>query len=470
MALHTLISAAPAPDDSIPLHPVTADALDSVQGAAAWATASGFEAVPGACLLVPGADGRVSAVVFIIDPNSDPDTDLGRDPWWLASAPAALPAASYRLVGDFTTEALTMGAYGWALAHYRFDHYKSDAKGKQCRLHLPGAPGPDLVPLLDATSMIRDLVNMPAEDMGPADLEATAGQLAAAFEAHIDVIRGDRLLDALFPSIHAVGRAAATGKEPRLIEILWEGSKASTDAPKIVLVGKGVCFDTGGLNLKPGTSMRWMKKDMGGAAHALGLAQAIMALDLPVNVRVLIPAVENAVDGGAFRPGDVLATRLGKSVEIGNTDAEGRLILSDALTYATESSPDLILDFATLTGAARVALGPDLPPVYSNDEAIWDRLNSAAKAVGDPIWRMPLHGPYRDMLKSQVADIHNISDGPFAGSITAALFLEEFVAGKPWVHLDVFAWRPSDLPGRPFGGAAQGLMATLGLVKSLAAR
>ncbi len=313
-----------------------------------------------------------------------------------------------------------------------------------------------------ATAWVRDLVNTPAGDLGPADLEAEAEALAKRHGAVVTVRRGDEIAQG-YPMIHAVGRAAAHDRAPRLIELQW-GDPA---APRLAIVGKGVCFDTGGLDLKPSAGMRLMKKDMGGAAHALALAELVMAAALPVRLHLLIPAVENAVSGDAFRPGDVLRSRAGLTVENTNTDAEGRLILGDALTRAGEEKPELILDFATLTGAARVALGPDLPPLFTDDEALATALLDAGTALGDPLWRLPLWNGYDDMLKSDVADMVNAPDGGFAGAVTAALFLRRFVPkDTTWAHMDVFAWRPAAKPGRPKGGDAFGLRACYQVLKA----
>jgi len=306
----------------------------------------------------------------------------------------------------------------------------------------------------EAVTLTRDLVNTPANDLGPAEIEATARALAARFGADITVTTGDDLLAANFPLIHAVGRASA--RAPRLIDLSW----GDPDAPKVTLVGKGVAFDTGGLDIKPPSGMLLMKKDMGGAAHVIGLAQMIMARGLKLRLRVIIPAVENAIDGTAFRPGDIFPSRKGLSVEIGNTDAEGRLILADALTLADEEAPELLIDLATLTGAARVALGPQLPPAYTDDETLAADLARCAALEADPLWRLPLWKPYASMLDSPIADLNNAPGGGFAGSITAALFLERFVErAASWLHIDIYAWNPSSRPGRPEGGEAQTIRA-----------
>jgi leucyl aminopeptidase len=349
-------------------------------------------------------------------------------------------------------------ALGWLLAQHRLTSYKSkpDAPaGPRVLLSAEPARIDETVRLAEATALVRDLVDTPAGDLGPAELEGAVREWAKSAGADVEVTRGDALEQG-YPMIHAVGAAALPSRAPRLIEVRW-GDPAN---PKLAVVGKGVVFDTGGLNLKPGAGMRLMKKDMGGAAHALALARLIVAERWPVRLHLLIPAVENAVAGGAFRPGDILISRKGLKVEIDNTDAEGRLILADALTRAAEEGAATIVDFATLTGAARVALGPDLPATFSNDDALAADLLEAGTSVSDPLWRLPLWDGYDDMLKSDLADLANSADSPFAGTITAALFLRRFVPeGTAWAHLDTFAWRPTAKPGRPKGGEALGLRA-----------
>ncbi len=381
-------------------------------------------------------------------------------PFRIASLGEQLPEGTYRLATGEPGAAML----GWILAQYRFDRYRKDEDTRGPRTLLTGEPGRigEIFALAAATFSVRNMVNTPASDMGPAELEAETTALANAVGATLTITRGDAL-ERGFPMIHAVGRAAAHGREPRLIELEW-GDPAH---PRLALVGKGVCFDTGGLDIKPSAGMRLMKKDMGGAAHALALAGVIIALRLPVRLHLLIPAVENAIAGNAFRPGDVLRTRLGLTVENTNTDAEGRLILGDALTKAVEGKPDLILDFATLTGAARVALGPDLPALFANDDALSAAYLDAGTAEYDPLWRLPLWDAYDDMLKSDIADMVNAPDGPFAGPITAALFLRRFVPKEiAWAHLDLFAWRPAAKPGRPKGGDAMALRATWAMLKA----
>jgi len=385
--------------------------------------------------------------------------------WCMARLAEVLPAGTYRLANGETGKAL----HGWQTAQYRFTRYKpnKDEEGPRILLTKDVKAIDPALAEARAVMLVRDLVNTPAEDMGPAALEAEAETLAKEHGARLSVIKGDRL-ESEFPMVHAVGRAASRHHAPRLIEIIWGNEKA----PRLSLVGKGVCFDSGGLDIKPPSGMLLMKKDMGGAAHVLALAGLVMSAGLNVRLQVLVPAVENAISGNAFRPGDVLKSRQGLTVEIGNTDAEGRLILADALTLASESEPDLILDFATLTGAARVALGPDLPALMARrDETARDLLD-AGRAVDDEVWRLPLHQPYADMLKSEVADVGNSPDSGFAGASVAGLFLDKFVGAKAdgtpidWAHFDTFAWRPANRPGRPKGGEALGLRAAWHMLKA----
>ena len=380
-------------------------------------------------------------------------------PWRIASLGEQLPEGTYRLAEGEPGAAML----GWCLAQHRFDRYRKDEAATGPRVLLTGEPAriEETVRLALATAKVRDLVNTPAADLGPAELEAEAHALAKAHGATVAVTKGDALVKG-YPMIHTVGQAAAKGREPRLIELEWGDPKN----PRIAIIGKGVCFDSGGLDIKPSSGMRLMKKDMGGAAHALALAGMVMAARLPVRLHLLIPAVENSISGNAFRPGDVLATRKGLTVENTNTDAEGRLVLGDALTRAGEEQPELILDFATLTGAARVALGPDLPATFANDDALAEALLAAGTATGDPLWRLPLWDGYDEMLKSDIADMVNSPDGGFAGTITAALFLRRFVPeGTAWAHFDTFAWRPVSKPGRPKGGEALGLRAAWAMLK-----
>jgi leucyl aminopeptidase len=377
-------------------------------------------------------------------------------PWCLAKLAESLPEGTYKLAEGEPGPA----SLGWLLAQHRFDEYRSkkaDEPQRGPRILVTGEPAriEETVRVAEATVLVRDLVNTPAGDLGPAELEQAAREVAKDGAVQLQVTKGDDLTEG-YPLIAAVGGAATPERSPRLIEFEW----GRPSDPRIAIVGKGVCFDSGGLDLKPASGMRLMKKDMGGAAHALALARLIMAEGLPVRLHVLVPAVENAVSGGAYRPGDIVKSRKGMFVEIDNTDAEGRLILADALAKAVEGKPELIVDFATLTGAARVALGPDLPAFFANSDALASATEQASREVEDPIWRMPLWQPYDDMLKSDIADFANASNRPMAGSITAALFLKKFVPDEvEWAHLDTYAWRDTAEPGRPKGGEALGLRA-----------
>ncbi len=403
--------------------------------------------------ILPAAQGNDWEVVSTVANVSE------LSPWCLARLAEALPEGSYRLAEGDPGPAML----GWLLGQHRFDAYRSkdeDQRGARILLTREAAEIERNVRLAEATTYVRDLVDTPAADLGPAQLEAAARDLAKQFGAKVEVTAGDAL-DQGFPMVAAVGRGASRDRAPRLIELNW----GKDSAPRIAIVGKGVCFDSGGLDIKPASGMRLMKKDMGGAAHALALVRLIMADRLPVRLHLLIPAVENSVSENAFRPGDVITSRKGLKVEIDNTDAEGRLILGDALTKAGEAEPELIIDFATLTGAARVALGPDLPAMFCNDDGLAADLETAAKEVSDPIWRMPLWDGYDEMLKSDLADLSNAADSPMAGSVTAALFLRRFVPeGVPWAHFDTFAWRPAAKPGRPKGGDALGLRAAFAML------
>jgi len=421
----------------------------------AWLDAQAFTAQPGAPLMIPGADGRPA---FFLAGVAD-----AHDPLALSHLPVALPVGRYRLSPDSPVKVDPGQALlGWGLGAYKFDRYLKPLRAP-ARLVLEAAAAADseALALLKASTLVRDLINTPTEHMGPAELEGVAARLAQAYGGDLTVIEGESLLKHNFPAIHAVGRASH--RAPRLIEIRW-GDPAH---PALAIVGKGVCFDTGGLDIKPAEGMRNMKKDMGGAAHALGLAQLVMGLKLPVRLHLLVPAVENAIGPDAFRPGEVLATRQGLSVEVDNTDAEGRLVLCDALTYAAEGKPGLIMDFATLTGAARIALGPDLPALFSNDDAVAADYLAAGQQAHDPLWRMPLWRPYLSYLKSNLADLANSGASRMAGCVTAALYLERFVPeGQSWTHVDVYSWNDADRPGKPAGGEAQGLRAAWQLLKS----
>ena len=372
--------------------------------------------------------------------------------WHLAKAAESLPEGTYRLVDYDAGDAML----GWILGQYRFQEYLSEPKLVGPRVLLVREPAriPAAEMQAAATALVRDLVNRPASDLGPNALETEAKRIAKSYKAEVTVTTGEAL-ETGYPLIHAVGKAAARAHAPRLIEMEWGDPRH----PRIAIVGKGITFDSGGLDIKPASGMRLMKKDMGGAAHALALADLIMAAHLPVRLHMLVAAAENSIAGDAMRPGDIIKSRKGLTVEIDNTDAEGRLVWADALTKAIQDKAELIIDFATLTGAARVALGPDLPAMFSNDEQIANAMLAASKAASDPLWRMPLWAPYMEMLDSDIADISN-SGGAFAGAVTAALFLQKFVPDDvPWVHLDTFAWRPTGKPGRPKGGEALGLRA-----------
>ncbi|MEP6867237.1 MAG: leucyl aminopeptidase family protein [Novosphingobium sp.] len=394
---------------------------------------------------------------FVVSGVANPD-ELSS--WCMAKLAEMLPAGTYRRADGEPGPAM----FGWVTGQYRFDRYRSDSPDEGPRILLTGqakAIAPALAEAA-ATALVRDLVNTPAEDMGPAELETTVRMLAKAHSAELHVTTGDAL-EREFPMVHMVGRAAARKAAPRMIELLWGNPKH----PRLAVVGKGVCFDSGGLDIKPSAGMLLMKKDMGGAAHAIALARLVMEHSLPVRLHLLVPAVENAVAGNAFRPGDVLRSRAGITVEIGNTDAEGRLVLGDALAKAGEDKPDLILDFATLTGAARVALGPDLPALMTREDATAAALLEAGIAHDDPCWRLPLHGGYREWLKSDIADLNNSPSNGFAGATVAGLFLDRFVPeGVDWAHFDTFAWRPNAKPGRPKGGDALGLRAAWHMLRA----
>jgi leucyl aminopeptidase len=417
--------------------------------------ANRFEAkVPFQYAILPAVHGHDWAAVATVANASD------LSPWCLARLAETLPEGSYRLAEGDPGPAML----GWLLGQHRLDTYRSkldDQRGARVLLTREAADIDRTIRLAEATVLVRDLVDTPAADMGPAELEAAARDLAKAFGAKIEVTSGDALAQG-YPMIATVGQGATRERAPRLIELHW----GKDSAPRLAIVGKGVSFDSGGLDIKSAAGMRLMKKDMGGAAHALALARLVMAEQLPVKLHLLIPAVENSVSAASYRPGDVLVSRKGLKVEIDNTDAEGRLILGDALARAAEGEPELIFDFATLTGAARVALGPDLPAMFANDDALAASLEGAARAVTDPIWRMPLWDGYDEMLKSELADLSNSAESPLAGAVTAALFLRRFVPeGTPWAHFDTFAWRPSAKPGRPKGGDAMGLRAAFAMLQ-----
>jgi len=447
--MHGLIEARRAAK-AIPLTAVDKPSLRRVlaklgKSAAQWAAATQFTGEPGSVCLVPDAQGAIKRVLAGVQSA----TDL----YALACLPLKLPQGSYRL--DDTGLALDpeRAALGWGLGAYQFTRYRKALRAP-ARLAVETSIQRAIEARLDATQRVRDLVNTPTEDLGPAELAAQVRALAETHQAKFHEWVGDALLANNFPTIHAVGRASH--RAPRLAQLTWGNAKH----PHLVIVGKGVCFDTGGLDLKSADGMRWMKKDMGGAAHAIALAELILRAQLPLRLTLLIPAVENAVAGNALRPGEVIRTRAGITVEIDNTDAEGRLVLCDALAYAAESKPDLIIDFATLTGAARVALGPDLPALFSNREELAHKTLACGRSEQDPLWHMPLWAPYRSLIDSRIADLANAGPSKHAGAITAALYLERFVPQTiPWMHLDVYAWNDADKPGRPAGGEALGLRA-----------
>ena len=379
--------------------------------------------------------------------------------WCLAKLAETLPEGTYRVAGVEPGPAM----YGWLTAQYRFDRYRKEEKPQGPRVLLTGDPArmDEILRLATVTNKIRDWVNLGANDLGPADLEAAAADIAKAHGGQLTVTKGAEI-EKGYGMLHAVGKAAGKGREPRLIEIEW----GNPEHPRVAIIGKGVCFDSGGLDIKPAAGMRLMKKDMGGAAHALATAEMIMASRLPVRLHMLVPAVENSISGEAARPGDVMVSRKGITVENSNTDAEGRLILGDALTKAGESNPELVIDYATLTGAARVALGPDLQALFANDDTLAAELLAAAETESDPMWQLPLWTPYEDMLKSDVADMVNAAEAPYGGALTAALFLRKFVPDKAqWAHLDIFCWNGAPKPGRPKGGEAVSLRAVWKVLK-----
>lgn len=443
-----------------PVHAVNQGGLENAgldEQALGWANANGFSGKSGEVLVLPGPDGKIAGALFGTGPEGE---EASLDCGALARS---LPQGDWRFAQSPRDPALA--ALGLVLGGYRFTRY-GKKPGEALRWALPeGADAAWVARVAEGVVLARDLVNTPTSDMGPDKLEEAVRGLAAKHDATVETTLGDALLDANFPMIHAVGRASAIA--PRLVDLRW----GEEGHPRVTLVGKGVCFDTGGLDIKPASGMLLMKKDMGGAANVLALASMIMAAKRPVRLRVLIPAVENSISANAFRPSDILPSRKGITVEIGNTDAEGRLVLADALALADEEEPELLIDMATLTGAARVALGPDLPPFYTDDDAFASELTDAAVAVEDPLWRMPLWKPYAAKLSSKVADTNNVTTDGFAGSITAALFLQRFVErAKTWAHFDIFAWSPSDKPSCPTGGEAQAIRALERLLSQRYAR
>jgi len=448
--------AAPS-SDARPLHVLRPEDMAGFLAAAGapwagWLTATGFEAGLGELRLLPGAEGGLAGAVA----GYGSAQARRRQRFGLAKAVAGLPAGDWRLEGALDPSERAEAALAWLLSGYRFDRYRPGRKTAALpRLICPeGLDATRLIAMAEAEALTRDLINTPAEDMGPDELEAAFLALGDAFGAETEVIRGEDLKTRNFPMIHAVGRASP--RAPRLLDLRW-----GTKGPKLTLVGKGVCFDTGGLNLKPSTGMSLMKKDMGGAATVMGLARMIMGLGLPVQLRVLVPAVENLVSGASIKPKDILTSRKGLTVEVNDTDAEGRLILADALAYACEGKPDVLISMATLTGAARVAVGPDLAPYYTDDAAMAQALEAGAKAGFDPVWRLPFHDAYESVIEPGIADLDNAPGYGFAGSITAALFLRRFVEGPRYMHFDIYGHTPNEQPARPKGGVGQGARALL---------
>ncbi len=455
MSIHLVAGAAKA----IPLTPLHAGALETwlakaPKPVARWVETVRFKGKPGTHALLPHANGGLDRVLVGVRE--------GADIWSYGGLPSALPAGVYRLDPEPGAHPADAAALGWALGAYAFTRYKTPRRDF-ARLAWPGTcDRAHIERTARAVFLVRDLVNTPAGDMGPAELADAAKAVAKEFGAEIKIIVGDALLKANYPLVHAVGRASS--RPPRLIDLRW-----GRRGPKVTLVGKGVCFDSGGLDIKSSQGMKQMKKDMGGGAHVLALAQMIMGARLPIRLRVLVPAVENAISGNAMRPLDIVRSRKGITVEIGNTDAEGRLILCDALAEADSEQPDLLIDCATLTGAARVALGPDLPALFCNNDGLANRLLALGRSIGDPLWRLPLYRPYRRGLKTAIADISSTGEGVHAGAVMAALYLQEFVGDKtPWAHIDMLAANPRSRPGRPEGGEATGLRALYALVADTA--
>jgi leucyl aminopeptidase len=418
----------------------------------AFARFSEFTGKAGQVVHVPNGEGQLDRVLFGLGPA--PEAMAFR------ALPSKLQKGTYRIAQAPEGLAHDQLALAFALGSYKFDRYKKN--GERPKLVAEDVDVREVRQVAHACALARDMINTPANDMGPRQIETIAREIAEQHGAQITVIEGEGLLEANYPAVHAVGRAAAPARAPRMIEIAW----GEADRPLVAIVGKGVVFDTGGLDIKPSSGMRLMKKDMGGAAHALALGRMVMAARLPVRLAVLIPVVENAISGDAMRPGDVIASRKGLSIEIGNTDAEGRLILADALTRAAELEPALTLDLATLTGAARAALGPQLPPFYTDDEELAAAIARHAQAVSDPVWRMPLWKGYAEALDTEIADIKNDPDAwAQAGSVTAALFLQRFAPAGPWAHFDIFAWNSKPGPGRPSGGEAQAIRALYAMLR-----
>lgn len=454
---------AAATPNAIPLTLVPAENWDQIKATlppadATWADVNGFTGGAGQVVAVAGSEGSVKSALI----GLGTDTVRKRRRFASAAGFAKLPAATFEVANAVDTPLLEEFALGWLLDGYRFDRYRAQPPRSAQLIAPAGIDTSRLEAIANGEFLTRDLINTPSSDMGPDELEAAAKSLASEFGANIEVIHDQELLDQNFPMIHTVGRAST--RRPRLIDMRW-----GSTGPKLTLVGKGVCFDTGGLNLKPGASMSLMKKDMGGSAMVLGLSRMIMALGMDIQLRVLIPAVENSVSGNAFRPQDILTSRKGLTVEINNTDAEGRLVLADALTYACEEDTDLVISMATLTGAARVAVGGDLAPFFCDSDQAAQAISQGGKALFDPVWRMPFHDPYENDIEPGIADLDNAPGGGFAGAITAALFLRRFV-DKPYIHFDCYGWNRSPAPALPKGGIGQGTRALLDALPTLLAK
>lgn len=452
------------PDNAIPAHVIELTTLDcwlkqQSEPVRCWVRTNEFTGALDQALLVPGQGGRPEMALLGFGSASQ----RARRRFVLAGAVEKLPAGTYDIVSGLDGQSLETECFGWLMTGHKLDRYRSQTVSKADLVAPKGIDAARVEALVAAEVLIRDLINTPSADMGPEQLEQAAGDLAAEFGADFEAIRDEALIDRNFPMIHAVGRAS--GRRPRLIDLRWGDA-----GPKLTLVGKGVCFDTGGLDIKGASNMALMKKDMGGAATVLGLARMIMATGLKLRLRVLIPAVENAISGNAFRPGDILASRKGLTVEVNNTDAEGRLVLADALALADEDKPDLIVSMATLTGAARVAVGPDLAPFFTDHDDIADALMASGRHVADPLWRLPFHDPYDLTIEPALADLDNAPGGGFAGAITAALFLRRFVDHSRYVHFDIFAWQPANAPSRPKGGLGQGARAVFDALPKLVGR
>ncbi|NEP61854.1 MAG: leucyl aminopeptidase family protein, partial [Symploca sp. SIO2G7] len=445
--------------DAIAIHLINTEQLKTEHSdSSQWCQASGFSGKEGSISLVPDATGQIAKVLVGLPSKLST--------WTLSELPKTLPANTYTLANNFSDSDATKLYLGWQLGSYSFDRYKLTKTGLLATLQPPkNADITYVTAATEATYLVRDLVTTPSNNMGPDQLEETARSLADCYEANVTSIAGGDLVIENYPMIYAVGKAST--RAPRLIDLRWHSPNATPDSLKVTLVGKGVCFDSGGLDVKSATGMRLMKKDMGGAAQVLGLAQMIMSMNLPVTLRVLVAAVENSIAGNALRPLDILTSRKGTTVEVGNTDAEGRLILADALWEASSEDPDLLIDCATLTGAARVALGTELPAFFCNHSQTTVELLNASQAIDDPLWNLPLYHAYRSLLDSPVADMNNIASGSYGGAITAALFLQEFIqTDLPWIHVDFMAYNLRNLPGRPEGGDAMGMRALFELIKT----